>query len=177
MKTLYKLIVQTFLVVIVTPALYFAWRGAQPMELPEYNGLTYYQFLAWRSMAYEELADQYEIAHPDLEVKRNACEPAVLIVDHIGRLPMSMLYPIAAMYPAVKAIIPRTDLRFVPEENVNWSNFLPQWWLGYEKLLLDGFQHLPHTSVAYCRIHQNVPTPDEFATMQRAHEATVSISP
>jgi len=52
---LFKTILLALLAVILVPILYFAWRTGQPMELPEFKGLTYYQFLEWRSIAHNEI--------------------------------------------------------------------------------------------------------------------------
>jgi len=42
---LFKTILPALLVAVLIPIEYFAWRAGQPMELPEFKGLTYYQFL------------------------------------------------------------------------------------------------------------------------------------
>jgi hypothetical protein len=51
---LFKITLLAILIAILTPTLYFAWRATQPMELAEFKGLTYYQFLEWRSIAHHD---------------------------------------------------------------------------------------------------------------------------
>ena len=47
MKTLFKLTLLAFVLAIMTPIAFFAWRMGQPMDAPEFKGLNYYQYLEW----------------------------------------------------------------------------------------------------------------------------------
>ena len=49
---------------LITPIAYFAYRSTQPMTLPEFHGLTYIQFIQWRTMAYANLEAKYAQEHP-----------------------------------------------------------------------------------------------------------------
>jgi hypothetical protein len=71
---LLKITLLALLVAVLTPILYFTWRAAQPMELPEFKGLTYYQFLEWRKIAQNDFELKYQASHPETTVKVGVCE-------------------------------------------------------------------------------------------------------
>ena len=49
---------------IVVPVGYLAWRAGQPMDLPQFKGYTYYEYLAWRKDALHQKAVEYRTAYP-----------------------------------------------------------------------------------------------------------------
>jgi hypothetical protein len=61
MKLFFKILANAvwilLLLTIIFPIGWFAWRMGQPMDMPEYNGLTYYQFVSWRKNTLHEMAD------------------------------------------------------------------------------------------------------------------------
>ncbi len=168
MKTIIAMILLVLILVLLVPIGYFAWRAGQPMELPQFNGLTYYQFLEWRKMAYQDLAEQYQVAHPDEKVKYGMCFGTALAVDHLSRLPHAAFLTLAAIYPNLqKHIDPRTIQRgFIPQD-VTWQTFLSAWWHTFEMEVWDGVDHDPHGPIAYCRLQPDIPTPEEFLVMQQ----------
>jgi hypothetical protein len=56
MKVLGTIILVLLLGTIVVPVGYLAWRADQPMELPQFKGYTYYQYLNWRKDALHQMA-------------------------------------------------------------------------------------------------------------------------
>ena len=48
--TLIKAALALLIVALFTPTLYFAWCMGQPMDMTQFNGLTYYQYMDWRKM-------------------------------------------------------------------------------------------------------------------------------
>jgi hypothetical protein len=63
-----KLVLLILLVTLVVPIGYLAWRADQPMELPQFKGYTYYQYLAWRKDALHQMAVNYKTAHPNAKM-------------------------------------------------------------------------------------------------------------
>ena len=62
--TLFKTVPLLIVLALITPVAYFAYRSIQPMTLPEFHGLTYIQFIQWRTMAYANLEAKYVQEHP-----------------------------------------------------------------------------------------------------------------
>jgi hypothetical protein len=165
---LFKTLLIVMALVVLTPIIYFAWRAGQPMDLPQYKGLTYYQFLTWRSMAYDDLARNYQAAHPDQKVKFGMCE----WVDSSGTIvviwPQSGLYTLAGIYPSMQREMSLQDRSFVPQDAA-WFNFLPSWWKTGEMFIWSTITHAPVRSVAYCRIQPDIPTPAELEARMLDH--------
>ena len=140
-------------VTLLTPIAYFAWRAGQPMNLPEFHGLTYIQLLTERRDAYDQLAHTYQASHPNVEVKPGICFGAELAVEITFSWPVSGLYTTAAISPSVKGHLNPQAIRMglVPE-HVSALSFLPAWWATFEKMVWGLSAHAPHGPVAYCRI-------------------------
>ena len=154
----------------LAPIVYFAWRAAQPMELPEFKGLTYYQFLEWRSIAQNELEVKYQASHPQAEVMVGVCDESNRVVTFLITPLQSVWYTLwswrddrnrQAMLEANYPVI---------NEPVTLVNFMPSWWHTYEGLVLSLTKYTPQTSVVYCRLSPNIPTPEEFETMKLEHQ-------
>ena len=144
-KFLTKLVLLAGLVAIAIPAIFLAWRMGQPMDLPEFKGLTYYEYLDWRGQAYADLAEQYQARDLNRDVKEGMCERVDMVVETYGA-------------------IPSIGLRVVLFE-LDWATFLPTWWATYETELLKMVKHKSHTSVDYCRIPGVIP--DDFVVSIR----------
>jgi hypothetical protein len=52
----FKLVIVFSLILFIIPLVYFAWRAGQPMSMPDYGGRSYYQVLAERQQAYDDLS-------------------------------------------------------------------------------------------------------------------------
>jgi len=170
-KTLFQIVTAAVLLVLIAPIIYFAWRMGQPLPQPEFKGLTYYQFVEWRKMAYEERAIQYQTSHPAKKVDPGMCNRNVQILT-IALLPLqSFGYTIASLNGAK----PRAS--YPLPEDVTIVNFVPKWWDTFEYLFwyntirLNG---LRNDLVEYCRVQSAIPTPEEFETMKREHEVHIS---
>ena len=46
--TLIKTVLVLLMLALLAPILYFAWRANQPMDMPEFKGLTLVQYEDWR---------------------------------------------------------------------------------------------------------------------------------
>ncbi len=64
MKFLGNIVLIIVLVTIVVPVGYLAWHADQPMDLPQFKGYTYYEYLAWRKDALHQKAVEYRTAYP-----------------------------------------------------------------------------------------------------------------
>jgi len=148
-----KSLIVFLLVVLLTPLTFFGWRATQPMDMPEYHGLSYIQFLAERQDSYDALADTYRAIHPNVKVKNGICFGAELAVEITFSWPVSGLYTLAALSPSVKGHLNPQAIRLglVPE-HVTVISFLPAWWATFEKMVWGLAEHTPHGPVAYCRL-------------------------
>jgi hypothetical protein len=165
-----KTILLTLLVVLLTPILYFAWRAGQPMELAEFKGLTYYQFLEWRSIAHNDLEMKFQASHPEVKVKIGVCDNTNRVITFSVTVEQSLWYTFWS-WRDDRNRLAMLDANYpVTNEPVNWLNFMSSWWQSYEKLILSLAQYTPHTSVSYCRLQPNIPTPEEFEAMKLGHQ-------
>jgi len=158
MKVLGTIILILLLVTIVVPVGYLAWRASQPMDLPQFKGYTYYQYLNWRKDTLHNMAVEYQASHPN--AKMGGGLDMCYNVDTIGDLSLNLLlsgfYSMAGIYPSLQQHVQKGDLQYIPQ-GVTWWTFLPNWWSIYESLVWESAQHAVHTSVAYCRLQPNVP--------------------
>jgi len=173
MSLLFKITLLAALIATLTPITYFAWRAGQPMELPEFKGLTYYQFMEWRSIAQNEFEMKYQVSHPDTNVKMGVCDTSNRLITFSVSVLQSWLYTFWSWrddrnrLAMLKANYPTSN------ERVTWSNFMSSWWNSYEQLILSLAQYAPHTSVAYCRLQPNIPTPEEFEALKLKQRVSV----
>jgi hypothetical protein len=160
-----KIIIPILILLVIATCLYpapwFAWRMGQPMELLQYKGLTFYQFMQWRKMAFDDLASKYQASHPDVEVKFGMCYNTEVGGLVILQVPMAGYYTLAGIYPGLQSVLNSHDKKIVPAK-ATWRTFLPSWWTTTEKIMWVTVEAAPHTSVAYCRLQPNVPSPEEF---------------
>jgi hypothetical protein len=149
---MFKIIGLLVVVALLAPIGYLAWRAGQPMSMTEFNGLTYYELLAERRQAYDDLATEYQASHPNVHVRMGTCFISELSVELLA-IPNSAYYTLAAIYPKLQARIDPVDIQngYLPN-NISWLNFLPNWWKVFEKFILGTKEHVPHGPVPYCRI-------------------------
>ena len=167
---LFKTALLALLLAVLTPIIYFAWRAGQPMELPEFKGLTYYQFLEWRSIAHNELEMKYQASHPQADVKIGMCESSDRqITFSIGVLQSWWYTYMALTLPHEEMMKFKSMQHSIAPDNATILTFLPTWWSTYEKLIWNLSEYKPHTSVVYCRIQPNIPTPEVFEAMRSEH--------
>jgi hypothetical protein len=159
MKVFANIVLILILVTIVVPVGYLAWHAGQPMDLPQFKGLTYYKYLYWRKGALHQMAVEYQAAHPN--AKMSGGLDACFNVDTLGdlglKLPLAGFYAMAGIYPSLQQHIQKSDLQYVPQ-GVTWWTFLLNWWRTYESFVWDSASYAPDTSVAYCRLQPNIPS-------------------
>jgi hypothetical protein len=168
---LFKTILITLLVAMLTPILYFAWRMGKPLPQPEFKGLSYYQYFEWRKMATEDAISKYMASHPNYEYtgigdQMTTCYSGDLIGAYLLLPPQSFSYTLAAL----NGVLPY-ELHPLPT-GVTLLNFMPKWWDTFEYLLWYNQIHLDSfgSFVAICRIQPNIPTPEEFETMKLEYQ-------
>jgi hypothetical protein len=151
-SSMFKIIGLIVIIALLVPIGYFAWRASQPMSMPEFGGLSYYELLSERRLAYNNLAKKYQASHPSIEVNHNACFITEILTEVI-EIPMSGYYALSEMYPVMQKTIDPQDIRngYLPA-NVTWENLLPSAWKVYEKFVWGSIEHIPEGPVPYCRI-------------------------
>lgn len=175
-KNFARMLLIAILLVILIPITFLAWRAGQPMKLPQFNRLTYYQVLEWEQLAHENLISKYEAAHPSVEYKGIGNRMTACFWGSF--LPLSLTVGVEESLMNTVMSFGNGDRReamlkagyFAPDQPVTIWNFLPSWWGSYEKVVLDGLNHEPQTSVVYCRIQPDIPTPAELEAMKHAHQ-------
>jgi hypothetical protein len=159
MKTFFKLILILLIIAILYPFGWFAWRAGQPMDLPQFKGLTYYEYLHWRKSALHQMAVDYQAAHPDKKMSGglDMCYNAGTGIT-LSTLPLAGYYALAGAYPDLQKNIPPRDRMYVPQDVTFWT-FLPAWWKSYEQIAWYLADSNIHASVPYCRL---AGTPPDF---------------
>ncbi len=149
-----KIFTTILVIALLSPMVYFAWRAGQPMEMPQYDGRTYYELLQERQGAYDALAQKYQASHPNTRVKAGVCFFTETSILTLAAIPNAGFYALAGVYPALKIHVNAEDLKdgYVPEQ-VTWFTFLPEWWRIYEKFVWGAITHAPKSPVPYCTIH------------------------
>ena len=166
MKTILKIIstgiLVLMLVMIVVPVGYLAWRADQPMDLPQFKGYTYYEYLAWRKDALHQKAVEYRTAYPHAKMGGgfDMCYYNDTFFTLLG-LPMAGFYTLAGAFPNLEKYVSPNGKQYVPKD-VKLLSFLPDWWRTYEKIAWYMASTAPDTSVSYCRL---AGTPPARATL------------
>ena len=173
LNLLFKLVLILLILAILYPICWFAWRAWQPMEISGFNGLTYYQYTQWRKMAYQQLAEQYKAAHPNVEVKPRVCFQVETFIGAPVQFFGSGFFVLAGKYPILQRFLDQSDIQ--APSGVTWANSLPFWWQVFEEFLWGGAEHSPNSSVVYCRLQPgDIPNSEEFQAMrgQTAQESS-----
>lgn len=170
MKTLkkpYKTFTILVIVILLSPYLGFAARGAFPFNKPEFKGLTYYQLLEWRWWDYQRLARMYRLQNPHTPVKwlgkerpldygYSACFWTETTIKS-GLFPFqSFIFALASL----NGIHPSPTHSFPTE--VTFLNFPAKMWEANETLIwhnLDVYGKSPNRE---CWSRNNIPSVDEF---------------
>lgn len=175
-KTLFKSISLVILLAIITPAVYFPWRINQPMNLPEFNRLTYLEVQEWQRMKLEERAAWYEASHPNDKYKG----PGKSRVSGctVSDIPLTTFVTVKSVLSAWA----NENLRVkyvdqgMPDKPVTFGNLLPSLWNTYEKLTLANIQFKQNgrSPMAWCNIRSSIPTREEFEAMKLEHTSYAS---
>ena len=149
-KILTKTVLWAIFLALIIPVGYFAVRMGQPMDLPEYKGLTYYQYVEWEKFEQEKSGAEYEATHEvnypvDSWTTAGGCIVNDLAFGHVG-----------LFLSQGPALILDTVLLDRPFDAVH---FLPNWWANFEK------QHLiimrENSNGPVCNIPSVIP--DDYA--------------
>jgi len=160
-KTIAAATLAASLLAIVLPIGFFAWRAGQPMESPQFNGLTFYQYMTWRVKTHNEVAAQYQATHPNKDVKPWICN----IAGHgtfVIFAPMSEFYSLAGKFPALRRFMNPRDYKYIPVD-VTWATLPSAWWTTYETAISTTIHGDRSSPAVYCRLPQYPPTPEEWA--------------
>jgi hypothetical protein len=162
-KTFAATVLASIILAIILPIGFFAMRAGQPMEAPQFNGLTFYQYMTWRIESYKANSAQYQAMHPNVAVKVDAC--------YIGNLslaifaPMSEYYTLAGKFPALRLIISPWDYKYIPLD-ATLATFPSDWWTTYESMISSTIRGDQGAPVVYCRLPQYPPTPEQLTAQK-----------
>lgn len=167
MKIIGKLILILLIAVIVIPIAYMAWRAGQPMDLPQFKGLTFYQYMSWRKESLHQMAVTYHAVNPHAQMGGglDMCYNVDLVANLVTWMPMSGFYTLAGAFPGLVKYVTPDGRPFIPK-NVILASFLQTWWLTFEKITWYEAVLDPQTEfVEYCRLQPNIPTPAQLQTL------------
>ncbi len=168
-STIFKTAILIVIAAILIPVVYFGYRITQPMDLPQFKGLSLYQLIAFDKMCADDSAIMYDAKHSDS--KFSTVEYAQYLFVNLA--------PVVIQMPLESFVVTGADAlhqqqRIEPSDynsdaSVDWFNFLPSWWGVAEKMLwLSGrYSAFPTDWPAYCK---KVPSPAEFKAVQQAHQ-------
>ena len=159
--TLIKAVLALLILAVLAPILYFAWRANQPMDMPEFKGLTYVQYMDWRKMAYEKDEEKYALAHPNYEVKRGGCLGADLTLQAIGVVLINSEVVKYYIIPE-KSQLPRGfEIRSL-------SDLAMFAWGALEgTLVTSSGENAYLAGLPWCAIHAVIPTPEQYEAMKQ----------
>jgi len=154
--TLIKAVLALLILALLAPILYFAWRANQPMDMPEFKGLTLVQYEDWRKMIYEKNEDEFALGHPDRIVKQGVCFKADLTLQAIDVILMSGLTFGALLIPANREELDRSG---------GLASFA---WNVIERIQVN-INNLPTSRKRpWCNIHVvAIPTPEQYEAMKQ----------
>jgi hypothetical protein len=153
LKAVFKIFLFGLMAALIMPLGYFAWRANQPMDLPQFGGYTYFEWLELRHAAYDDLAQAYRISHPRQDVKDGICFLSEAGIQLVAVVPNSGFYALAGIYPSLQRLVdPRDRRNGLSPPAISWLQFLPAWWETYEKFVWGMAEHAPQGAVPYCRI-------------------------
>ena len=160
MKIISTTILVLLLVTIVVPVGYLAWRADQPMELPQFKGYTYYQYLNWRKDALHVMAVKYQTAHPNAKMGGglDMCFKGETGTMLLLGLPLNGFYTLAGAFPNLEKYVTPKDRKNIPQD-VTLMAFLPDWWNIYENYVWYMTSTTVDGPVAYCRLAGTPPAP------------------
>jgi len=149
-KFLFKTILWVVAIILIIPIGYFALRMGQPMDLPEYKGLTYYQYLEWQQIEqdkhWRETGEAYKKSHPASGLSAKTCNGISLATVHAG------LFISQAPRIVLDSIL--------GGESFDTSHFFPNWWALFEAEHVGQLRGNENRHPA-CRISGEIP--DEYA--------------
>ena len=149
-KFLTKTVLWAIFLALIIPVGYFALRMGQPMDLPEYKGLTYYQYLEWEHLEQEKQLEEHYAKYPAVQGEKfeevNTCGIIAFAFGHTGRF---FSQPLLIAEKSIMA-----------DEPFDVLHFLPNWWRNFET---DHLKTLRGNENAHpmCRIPSMIP--DDYA--------------
>jgi len=158
-KIIAAAVLAAIILVIVLPIVFFAWRAGQPMEAPQFNSLTFYQYITWRVETHNEEAAHYHATHPNVNANPSTCylgDSTFVIFA-----PMSEFYTLAGKFPTLRRFISPRDYQYIPT-GVTWATLPSAWWTTYETAISTTIHKDTHADQTYCQLPQYPPTPEQL---------------
>lgn len=152
----FKTIIIVIVIAVIGPIAYFGYRLTRPMDLPEFKGLSYIQFVQWRTETVKEQATKFK---PAFSYERPA-DPNSCIIPNAGSDAIGMVGwgPVTLLADFQKGRL--VDLPY-------------DWYEAFEnsELALAHLVYFPN--VAFCDLPlSKLPTPVQFEAMQNIQTAS-----
>lgn len=161
-RKLFKAVFWLVILTMLFPVLYFAYRGSQPLVLPEFKGLSWYQLQEWRQLEYARVEGEYRVSNPNNPPRyRGQCYATDLTIGVLLTPLQSFGYTVAGL----RGVQPSPSYSSIPTD-VTYSNFMDKWWITAEKLewFFAKYSQDTFPNVRFCSINHitNMPSADEF---------------
>ena len=153
---LIKAIILLVLIALLGPIAYFGYRMTQPLDMPQFKGLTYFQFAKWRADFLTAQTLKYKQEHPqDKNANSTICNGPDFFFDTMRGIS-------SGPYILVQDYL-----------NNDWSRitaFPYDWYESFETLVWSGALaqqgYLP--DVSFCDLNlSKIPTPAQFHETQK----------
>jgi hypothetical protein len=148
-KFLIKAVLWVVFIALIVPVGYFAVRMGQPMDLPEYKGLTYYQYLEWERLEQEKHLKEYFTENPATQEEYENINGCAVISRSFGHSGRFFSQPVILLERSV-----------IEDKPFDFMRFLPNWWMMFEENHLKTL-HANSTGHSVCRIPDEIP--DDYA--------------
>ena len=154
--TLIKTVLVLLMLALLTPTIWITWRVHQPMYLDEFGGHTYVELLDWAKADYVRAANALEGGWHGWG---DSCYGSWVIIYHFILAPTEFFATFLALDPQRFHRERFVDVEWIEKgivapDNITLAEFLPAFWLAYERHLLytmeSNFQ-----SIAGCRLSRS----------------------
>jgi hypothetical protein len=154
--TLIKTALILLMLALLTPILFFAWRANQPMDMPEFKGLTYIQYMDWSKMAFEDLAVKYDQIYPD-----------GLPLNSGHKVKHGMCFGVRTGTDVLRATNSALNVLLTHKRP-----FFSTWWGTFEEWIWSEAEfQAGSANVIFCRLQPNIPTPEQYESMKQERAA------
>ena len=164
--TLIKAVLALLILALLAPILYFAWRANQPMDMPEFKGLTFVQYEDWRKMALNDIEAQYIQNHPEIKfIPFRMAIWYILTPRHEDTKNMKAddgCYNVIVGVDVLRAIYSALHVLLTHERP-----FFAAWWPTFEEWVWGGAEFSATLPGTLCRLQPNVPTPEQYEAMKQ----------
>ena len=163
--TLIKTVLVLLMLALLAPILYFARRANQPMDMPEFKGLTYAQYMDWRTMVIKDIEAQYIQNHPEIKVIPFRMAIWYILTpqrEYIENTDGGECYYLHNGIDGLNVVNSALYVLFAHKRP-----FFSTWWQTFEDRVWTLTEFSASMPYDLCRLPLNVPTPEQYEAMKQ----------